>query len=98
MATPLATTDYNYRTSLYIYDSLGTPHEITVYYRAVNLTDGTTTKPVYEYLVTCNPDEDLRQGFNDPQNYPDLYSKRGVLMYGLLEFDTQGMLKTFKCL
>uniref|UniRef100_A0A7V6CDR3 Flagellar hook protein FlgE n=1 Tax=Thermodesulfobacterium geofontis TaxID=1295609 RepID=A0A7V6CDR3_9BACT len=95
LATPLATTDYHYRTSLYVYDSLGTPHEITIYYRAVNLTDGTTTKPVYEFLVTCNPDEDLRQGFNDPQNYPDLYSKRGVLMYGLLEFDTQGNVKNF---
>ena len=88
LATPLATTDYNYRTSLHIYDSLGTPHEITIYYRAVNLKDGTTTKPVYEFLVTCNPNEDLRQGF--PDN-----TKRGVLMYGMLEFDTQGNVKNF---
>ena len=88
LATPLATTDYNYRTSLHIYDSLGTPHEITIYYRAVNLTDGTTTKPVYEFLVTCNPNEDLRQGF--PDN-----TKSGVLMYGMLEFDTQGNVKNF---
>ncbi|AEH22202.1 flagellar hook-basal body protein [Thermodesulfobacterium geofontis OPF15] len=88
LATPLATTDYNYRTSLYIYDSLGTPHEITIYYRAVNLTDGTTTKPVYEFLVTCNPNEDLRQGFSDN-------TKKGVLMYGMLEFDTQGNVKNF---
>jgi flagellar hook protein FlgE len=88
LATPLATTDYNYRTSLHIYDSLGTPHEITIYYRAVNLKEGTTTKPVYEFLVTCNPNEDLRQGFSDN-------TKRGVLMYGMLEFDTQGNVKNF---
>lgn len=88
LATPLATTDYNYRTSLYVYDSLGTPHEITIYYRAANLTDGATTKPIYEFLVTCNPDEDMRMGFgNDP--------KKGVLMYGMLEFDTQGNVKNF---
>uniref|UniRef100_A0A7V4JPX5 Flagellar hook protein FlgE n=1 Tax=Thermodesulfobacterium geofontis TaxID=1295609 RepID=A0A7V4JPX5_9BACT len=88
LATPLATTDYNYRTSLYVYDSLGTPHEITIYYRAANLTDGTTTKPIYEFLVTCNPNEDMRQYF--PYN-----TKKGVLMYGLLEFDTQGNVKNF---
>lgn len=94
---PLETTDYDYRTSLYIYDSLGTPHEITIYYKAANLiiSNGTTTetKPVYEFLVTCNPDEDLRQGFNDSSS--PLYQKRGVLMYGMLEFDTQGNVKNF---
>ncbi|MCD6490459.1 MAG: flagellar hook-basal body complex protein [Thermodesulfobacterium sp.] len=89
---PLATTDYDYRTSLYVYDSLGTPHEITIYYKAANLitSDGTTTetKPVYEFLVTCNHDEDLRQGFPVPE-------KKGILMYGMLEFDTQGNVKNF---
>jgi flagellar hook protein FlgE len=88
LATPLATTDYNYRTSLYVYDSLGTPHEITIYYRAVNLKEGTTTKPIYEFLITCNPNEDMRQDF--PDN-----TKKGILMYGLLEFDTQGNVKNF---
>jgi len=97
LTTPLATTDYDYRTSLYVYDSLGTSHEITIYYKAANLiiSDGTTTEtiPVYEFLVTCNPEEDMRQGFNDSSN--PLYQKRGVLMYGMLEFDTQGNVKNF---
>lgn len=86
LETPLATTDYHYRTSLYIYDSLGTPHEITIYYRAANLINGTTTTPVYEFLVTCNPKEDMR--INLPDN-----TKKGILMYGLLQFDTQGNIK-----
>jgi len=89
---PIATTDYDYRTSLYVYDSLGTPHEITIYYKAANLIilDGTTTEtiPVYEFLVTCNPNEDLRQNFPDSE-------KKGILMYGMLEFDTQGNVKNF---
>jgi len=91
--TPLETTDYDYRTSLYIYDSLGTPHEITIYYKAANLITSDGTTPVYEFLVTCNPEEDMRQGFNDSSN--PLYQKKGVLMYGMLEFDTQGNVKNF---
>ncbi len=91
LATPLATTDYDYRTSLYIYDSLGTPHEITVYYKAANLVTTNGTTPVYEFLVTCNPNEDLRKNADGT----DLREKKGVLMYGMLEFDTQGNVKNF---
>ena len=49
LTTPLATTDYDYRTSLYVYDSLGTPHEITIYYKAANLITSDGTTPVYEF-------------------------------------------------
>ncbi len=86
--TPLASTDYDYRTSLLIYDSLGTSHEITIYYKAINYVIDTSgnVKPIYEFLVTCDPQEDMRQNFTDTQ-------KKGVLMYGLLEFDTQGNVK-----
>ena len=86
--TPLETTDYDYRTSLYIYDSLGTPHEITIYYKAANLITSDGTTPVYEFLVTCDPEEDMRSPIDDT-------SKKGVLMYGMLEFDTQGNVKNF---
>ncbi len=89
--TPLATTDYDYRTSLNIYDSLGTSHEITIYYKAANLVTADGTTPVYEFLVTCNPDEDMRRNADGT----DLGTKKGVLMYGLLEFDTQGNVKNF---
>ena len=91
LTTPLATTDYDYKTPLYVYDSLGTPHEITVYYKAVNLITSDGTTPVYEFLVTCNPDEDMRKNADGT----DLGSKKGVLMYGILEFDTQGNVKNF---
>jgi len=67
--TPLASTDYDYRTSLLIYDSLGTSHEITIYYKAINYVIDTSgnVKPIYEFLVACDPQEDMRQNFTDTQ-------------------------------
>ncbi len=106
--TPLATTDYTYRTTLTVYDSLGTPHEITIYY------DRTTRDNVYEFLVVCNPSEDQRDFLFDtvPMQWSEEEGsitvkrqipsgntltdvKKGVLMYGRVEFDNQGNIKNF---
>ncbi|MBA2849807.1 flagellar hook-basal body complex protein [Thermosulfuriphilus ammonigenes] len=107
--SPLSSSDYTYRTTLTIYDSLGTPHEITIYY------DTTTRENVYEFLVTCDPGEDQRDFTSDTTDpYPvyaqdsqsgmerivqsastHLRRKKGVLMYGRLEFDNQGNVKKF---
>jgi flagellar hook protein FlgE len=57
--TPIASTEYAYRSTLQIYDSLGTPHEITVYYNP------TTRDNVWEFLVTCDPQDDQRDFTND---------------------------------
>jgi len=51
---PLATTAYEYHSTLKIYDSLGSSHDISVYF------DKADTASTYEYIVTCNPDEDKR--------------------------------------
>jgi len=51
----LGETKYEYQTTVKAYDSLGSTHDITVYYDK-----GATS--TYEYIVTCNPDEDNRQG------------------------------------
>ena len=45
--------DYEYQTTLKVYDSLGSTHDITIYYDK-------GTGSTYEYIVTCNPDEDSR--------------------------------------
>ncbi|AEH45944.1 flagellar hook-basal body protein [Thermodesulfatator indicus DSM 15286] len=106
--TPLASTDYTYRTTLTIYDSLGTPHEVTIYY------DRTSRDNVYEFLVACNPDEDQRDFTFDsvpmqwtttegsvtvkreiPSGNTLTQVKKGVLMYGRVEFDNQGNIKNF---
>ena len=60
--TPLASTEYTYRTTLTIYDALGTPHEVTVFF------DRTTQDNVYEFLVTVNPQEDQRDFLKDLEN------------------------------
>ncbi|MFH1674183.1 MAG: flagellar hook protein FlgE [Pseudomonadota bacterium] len=46
--------EYEYQTTLKVYDSLGATHDITVYY------DKGSTATTYEYIVVCNPDEDKR--------------------------------------
>lgn len=105
---PIPSTAYSYRTTLTIYDSLGTPHEITVYYNP------TTKDNVYEFLVACNPNEDARDFTKDtlpmqwqyeegtvtqkleiPSGNLTAQSLKGVLMYGRLEFDNQGNVKKF---
>ena len=60
--TPLSSTDYVYRTTLNIYDSLGIPHEVTVYF------DRTTEDNVYEFLIVTNPNEDQRDFVRDLQD------------------------------
>jgi flagellar hook protein FlgE len=55
-STPIASTAYEYQTTVKAYDSLGSTHDLTVYY------DRTDTDGQWEYIVTCNPDEDARAG------------------------------------
>ena len=124
--TPISNTEYTYRTTLNIYDSLGIAHELTVYF------DRTTEDNVYEFLVTVNPEEDQRdfvrdlenpleelnrnvfegtnipptpQYFYDPDNHTHTFvqsanswleSKKGVLLYGRIQFDRQGNIINFK--
>ncbi len=52
--TPIGESSYEYQTTLRVYDSLGSTHDITLYFDKAN-SDST-----YEYIVTCNPSEDNR--------------------------------------
>ncbi|MBW2138056.1 MAG: flagellar hook-basal body complex protein, partial [Deltaproteobacteria bacterium] len=45
---------YEYQTTLKVYDSLGSTHDITLYF------DKADTSYAYEFIVTCNPSEDNR--------------------------------------
>jgi len=51
---PIGESAYEYQTSLKAYDSLGSTHDITIYFDKAN------TASTYEYIVTCNPNEDNR--------------------------------------
>jgi len=51
--------DYEYKTTLKAYDSLGSTHDITVYFDK-GIPIAPDTDPAWEYIVTCNPSEDAR--------------------------------------
>ena len=55
-ATPIDNTNYDYQSSVKVYDSLGSTHDITIYYDKISGSE-------WAYIITCNPDEDLRTGF-----------------------------------
>lgn len=77
----IAATDYQFSTSMKIYDSLGNSHDITTYYD----TDPTPTANQWEFLVTCDPAEDLRPLYSGTKG-------AGALMYGTITFDATGQI------
>lgn len=78
-ASPIGGAAYEYQTSLKVYDSLGSTHDITVYY---DLQAGST----WEYIVTCNPAEDVRAGATP--------AGQGLLARGTIDFnDSSGSIQ-----
>jgi len=69
---------YEYKTTLKAYDSLGSTHDITVYFDK-GIPIDPDTDPAWEYIVTCNPSEDARTGATGK----DL----GLLARGTIEFN-----------
>jgi len=63
--TPIGENAYEYQTTLRVYDSLGSTHDITLYF------DKAETDSTYEYIVTCNPSEDKRT-FLDSEEVTDI--------------------------
>ena len=45
--------NYEYQTVIQVYDSLGSTHDVTIYYDKISGTE-------WEYIITCNPEEDMR--------------------------------------
>jgi len=71
----LADSSSVYQTTLKVYDSLGSTHDVTVY-----LDKGeSATDPVWEYIVTTNPSEDFRTVTQADQ--------KGLLARGTIEFN-----------
>jgi flagellar hook protein FlgE len=74
--TPINENSYEYQTSMRVYDSLGSTHDISIYF------DKAETK-AYEFIVTCNPNEDFRPGASGT-------AWSGLLGNGTIDFDTSG--------
>ncbi len=75
--TPMGANQSLYQTSIKVYDNLGATHDITAYF------DKTATDHVWEFVLTCNPEEDERAGFDAGD---DRYA-RGLLARGELTFE-----------
>lgn len=89
---PIDSDNYEYSTSIKIFDSKGASHDITVYF------DRTTENNEWEFLVTCDASEDLRvldaeeQSVYAPNTTYDYETNpgAGALMYGVINFNTSG--------
>ena len=108
---PLSDQAFAYQESIKVYDESGVAHTITVYFDQVSnsetqeLDNNNSSQRQWEFIVTMNPEEDVRnfKEFPDPlpepfepgDDYEDynIDSKsRGLLMAGTLTFDTGGNL------
>ncbi len=93
---PLAETAYATQSSITTYDESGNEHELTVYYDQVTVKNNPDMAnipagyKVYEYLVTMNPEEDMRVSDNGVA-FADT-KDAGKLMTGVLVFDSAGNL------
>lgn len=90
---PISSLDYEYTSAIKVYDSLGTPHDLTIYF------DRTSNENEWEYLVTCDPSEDKRlldateQTKYGAANYNyTVHKGAGAVLYGTLDFTTAGSL------
>lgn len=66
-----------YQTTLKVYDSLGSTHDVTVFFDKGE----TAVNPVWEYIVTINPSEDTRTIL------PANDANTGLLARGTIEFN-----------
>ena len=96
---PIDSTNYEYSSALKVYDSVGASHDITIYF------DRTTKDNQWEFLVSCDPTEDLRalsaadQAIYTPDtryNYQN-HKGAGALMYGVMDFSTSGDITNIDC-
>ncbi len=74
--TPLGTALYEYQTTIKVYDSLGTTHDITVYYDNIDSSDN------WEYLIACGASEDSRAAASG--------AGQGLLAKGTVTFNSGG--------
>lgn len=80
---PIDSNNFDYTSSMAIYDSQGAKQDVTIYY------DRTTNANEYEFLVTTDPTADQR--LTDSGSIAATTDKgSGALMYGTLTFSSNG--------
>lgn len=75
----IAENRFEYQTTLKVYDSLGSTHDVTIYFdKGIPVAAG--QNPTWEYIVTCNPLEDKRTTVTDN-------TQLGLLARGTIKFN-----------
>lgn len=101
---PLGDSAYAYQSTIEVYDEAGTLHKLTVYFDLVEgeeLADGTTGESYWEYVVTMEPDEDVRDfdsavgDVTTTPNVPD--NLKGILAAGTITFNSSGQMTDMTC-
>jgi flagellar hook protein FlgE len=54
----LDSAQYEYQNTVKVYDSLGSTHDVTIYFDK----DSSSSDSEWQYVVACNPEEDFRSG------------------------------------
>lgn len=103
----LGTGKYANQTTMNVYDEGGTMHKLTIYFDRVasgkdgqNIAGGSSGESYWEYLITMDPTEDVRD-FNSTYNpdgtsptNPNVPDKlKGLLGAGTITFDSTGNMK-----
>ena len=96
--TPLGSQSYAFQNTIEVFDEGGQSHKLTVYFDRVTQTNSTNidglrnNEIIWEYVVTMEPERDLRNFTDNPVTpMPEKY--KGLLMSGTLTFDSSGQLR-----
>lgn len=90
--------NYWYQTTIDVYDEAGGTHTLTVWFDKISPEDydGDTNETMWEYVITMDPEDDMRQVWDTtsggPVNLKDTKAA-GLLMSGTLTFDSAGRLE-----
>ncbi len=97
---PLGSQNYAYPQTIEVFDEGGQSHKLTIYFDRVEQTTDTNIQNlkqneiVWEYVVTMDPTEDVRNFTNPPSPTGEVPEKyKGLLMSGTLVFDSSGQIK-----
>jgi flagellar hook protein FlgE len=110
---PLGQDMYAYQSTMEVYDEAGKLHKLTIYFDRIsnsdtatgqNIGDATTGESYWEYIITMNPTEDVRDFKSDwdpagnaatSPNVPD--NLKGLLGAGTITFNSSGEMKDMTC-
>ncbi|MDR2124577.1 MAG: flagellar hook-basal body complex protein [Desulfovibrio sp.] len=112
---PLGQDMYAYQSTMEVYDEAGRLHKLTIYFDRISnvdkddptqqhIGDGTPGESYWEYIITMDPTEDMRDFTSDwdptgnaatNPNVPD--SLKGLLGAGTITFNSSGEMKDMTC-